>query len=46
MSHARWCLQVHKRYDPIYSDAVNRMRALGDFGFFQAYMYPLRCSLR
>lgn len=26
------------RYDPIYNDAVNRIRNLGDFGFFQSYM--------
>lgn len=32
------CLEFHKRYDPIYSDAVNRIRNLGDFGYFQSFM--------
>jgi D-galacturonate reductase len=32
------CLEFHKRYDPIYNDAVNRIRGMGDFGFFQSYM--------
>lgn len=26
------CVEYHKRYDPIYNDAVNRIRTLGDFG--------------
>lgn len=32
------CVEVHKRYDPMYSDARNRIRQLGDFGYFASYM--------
>jgi len=32
------CIEVHKRYDPIYRDARDRAQALGPFSFFQAYM--------
>ena len=38
--------QVHKRYDPIYSDSVNRIRQLGDFGFFSAYMSQPKFQLQ
>lgn len=31
-------VEVHKRFDAIYSDARQRIRQLGDFGFFQSYM--------
>mmetsp|Transcript_1118 Transcript_1118/g.3316 ORF Transcript_1118/g.3316 Transcript_1118/m.3316 type:complete len:421 (-) Transcript_1118:354-1616(-) len=32
-------VEVHKRFDPIYRDARDRIRAeLGNFSFFQAYM--------
>lgn len=32
-------VEVHKRFDPIYRDARDRIRGeLGDFSFFQAYM--------
>lgn len=31
-------MEVHKRWDPIYTDARDRIRSLGDFSFFQAYM--------
>jgi len=31
-------VEYHKRWDPMYSDARERIRALGDFGFFQSYM--------
>jgi len=31
-------VEYHKRWDPMYADAKERMRALGDFGFFQSYM--------
>ena len=30
--------QVHKRFDPIYVDARDRIQALGDFSFFDAYV--------
>merc|ERR1711892_1217588 len=31
-------IEVHKRFDPIYSDARMRIQKLGDFNFFTAYM--------
>ena len=31
-------VEVHKRWDPIYVDARDRIRNLGDFSFFNAYM--------
>ena len=31
-------MEVHKRWDPIYADARDRIRQLGDFSFFQSYM--------
>ncbi|KAI8855237.1 hypothetical protein BC829DRAFT_424348 [Chytridium lagenaria] len=31
-------VELHKRFDPIYSDARERMRGLGDFSYFNAYM--------
>lgn len=31
-------VEVHKRFDPIYADARDRLRALGDFSFLHAYM--------
>lgn len=31
-------IEVHKRYDPVYNDARNRIRDLGDFNYFNAYM--------
>lgn len=31
-------VEVHKRFDPIYQDARDRMQALGDFSFFTAHM--------
>lgn len=40
------CLEYHKRYDPIYNDAVNRIRGLGDFGFFQSYMSQPKFQLQ
>jgi D-galacturonate reductase len=32
------CVEVHKRWDPMYVDARDRIRALGPFSFLQAYM--------
>ena len=32
------CVEVHKRWDPIYVDARDRIQALGPFSFMQAYM--------
>ena len=31
-------IEVHKRLDPIYADARDRIAALGGFSFFSAYM--------
>jgi len=31
-------VEFHKRWDPMYSDARERIRNLGDFSFFQSYM--------
>ncbi|KAI9327312.1 hypothetical protein DFJ73DRAFT_649387 [Zopfochytrium polystomum] len=32
------CVELHKRFDPIYADARERIRTLGDFSYFNAYM--------
>jgi D-galacturonate reductase len=31
-------MEVHKRWDPIYADARDRIRQLGEFSFFASYM--------
>ena len=31
-------VEVHKRWDPIYADARDRLRNFGDFGYFYSYM--------
>ena len=31
-------IEVHKRYDPMYNDAVNRIKKLGEFNHFYSYM--------
>jgi D-galacturonate reductase len=31
-------MEVHRRWDPIYVDARDRIRGLGDFSFLQSYM--------
>ena len=31
-------MEVHKRWDPIYADARNRIRNLGDFTSFASYI--------
>jgi D-galacturonate reductase len=31
-------IEVHKRYDPVYNDAKNRIQKLGDFSYFTSYM--------
>ena len=38
-------MEVHKRWDPIYADARDRIRALGDFSFFQSYMSQPKSQL-
>lgn len=39
------CVEVHKRYDPVYADARNRARELGDFSFFSSYMSQPKAQL-
>jgi predicted dehydrogenase len=31
-------IEVHKRFDPIYVDAVDKIRGYGDFNFMNAYV--------
>ena len=38
-------MEVHKRWDPIYVDARDRIRSLGDFSFFQSYMSQPKTQL-
>ena len=37
--------EVHKRWDPIYTDARDRIRSLGDFSFFSSYMSQPKSQL-
>ncbi|MEM1082808.1 MAG: Gfo/Idh/MocA family oxidoreductase [Verrucomicrobiota bacterium] len=38
-------MEVHKRWDPIYADARDRIRGLGDFSFLHAYMSQPKSQL-
>lgn len=38
-------MEVHKRWDPIYVDARDRIRGLGDFSYFQSYMSQPKTQL-
>ncbi|MBB3210345.1 D-galacturonate reductase [Rhodopirellula rubra] len=38
-------MEVHKRWDPLYTDARDRIRDLGDFSFFQSYMSQPKSQL-
>ena len=38
-------MEVHKRWDPIYADACDRIQSLGEFSFFQSYMSQPKCQL-
>ena len=38
-------IEVHKRWDPIYADARDRIADLGDFGFFSSYMSQPKSQL-
>lgn len=38
-------MEVHKRWDPIYADARDRIRNLGDFSFFNSYMSQPKSQL-
>jgi D-galacturonate reductase len=31
-------IEVHKRWDPLYTDARDRLRKLGDMSYFTAYV--------
>eukprot|EP01083_Nonionella_stella_P039049 106201_1 len=39
-------IEVHKRFDPVYSDAMNRIQNLGDFGYFYSYMSQPKFQLQ
>lgn len=39
-------MEVHKRWDPIYRDARDRIRKLGDFSFFHSYMSQPKSQLQ
>lgn len=39
------CVEVHKRWDPIYADARDRLRGLGDFSFLSAFMSQPKLQL-
>ena len=38
-------MEVHKRWDPIYADARDKIRELGDFSFMNAYMSQPKSQL-
>jgi len=38
-------LEVHKRFDPIYADAVDRIQTFGDFSYFVSYMSQPKSQL-
>jgi D-galacturonate reductase len=39
-------MEVHKRWDPIYADARDRIRQLGDFSFFSSFMSQPKSQLQ
>jgi D-galacturonate reductase len=39
-------MEVHKRWDPIYADARDRIRQLGEFSFFHSYMSQPKSQLQ
>jgi D-galacturonate reductase len=39
-------MEVHKRWDPIYGDARDRIRQLGDFSFFSSFMSQPKSQLQ
>jgi D-galacturonate reductase len=39
-------MEVHKRWDPIYADARDRISKLGDFSYFNAYMSQPKSQLK
>ena len=38
-------LEVHKRFDPIYADAVDQIRTFGDFSYMHSYMSQPKSQL-
>ena len=38
-------LEVHKRFDPLYADAVDQMRTFGDFSYMNSYMSQPKTQL-
>jgi D-galacturonate reductase len=38
-------MEVHKRWDPLYADARDRIRDLGEFSFFSSYMSQPKSQL-
>lgn len=38
-------IEVHKRFDPIYNDARQRIQTLGDFGYFTSFMSQPKMQL-
>ena len=38
-------LEVHKRFDPIYADAVDKIQTFGDFSYFVSYMSQPKSQL-
>ena len=38
-------LEVHKRFDPIYADAVDKIKTFGDFSYFVSYMSQPKSQL-
>ncbi|MCA9170391.1 MAG: Gfo/Idh/MocA family oxidoreductase [Planctomycetales bacterium] len=38
-------VEVHKRWDPLYADARDRIRSLGDFSYFTSYMSQPKSQL-
>jgi D-galacturonate reductase len=39
-------MEVHKRWDPIYADARDRIRQLGEFSFFSSFMSQPKSQLQ
>merc|ERR1719460_3293907 len=39
------CIEFHKRFDPIYADACDKIQNLGEFSFFSAYMSQPKLQL-
>jgi D-galacturonate reductase len=39
-------MEVHKRWDPLYADARDRIRQLGDFSFFSSFMSQPKYQLQ